>query len=130
MCEFNTKIRIAQLMRLTIVKITSPESQFFADFGAHFVENSSTPPTDLFIFVNRALPQKSSRITFQPRYANLLRSKIKQHDIKITKGWKYSSENFIETNNIVTIRGRNPSYFDCVRANKRHNPCDNAYAIK
>ena len=31
--------------------------KILADFGAHFVKNSSTPPTDLFIFANRALPQ-------------------------------------------------------------------------
>ena len=42
----------------------------------------------------RALPQNSSRITFQPTYANLLNSKIIQHDIKIHKGWKYHKNLF------------------------------------
>ena len=54
---------------------------------------------------------KSSRITFQPRYANLLSSKITQHDIKIHKAGNisaksFSSEKLIETNNIFTIRGK------------------------
>ena len=36
--------------------------------------------------------KKSSRITFQPRFANLLSSKITQHDIKVYKAWKYLSK--------------------------------------
>ena len=142
MCEFNTKSTIAQLLRLTIVsaksKICSPRrgclsppynssaSRFFADVGAHFVETQARlQQTDLFSFVTYAhatysvLPQKSSRITFQPTYANLLSSKITQHD-KFTKAGNlkknFSSEKCIETNNVFAIRGKNPSYFlACVK---------------
>ena len=48
---------------------------------------------------------------------------VKHHDIKIHKGWT--------TNNIFAIRGKKPFlYFNCVRANKTHNPCHKAYANK
>ena len=72
----------------------------FCGFWGSFSRNSSMLPTYLFIFVTyglaayRAQPQKSSCITFQPRYANLLSSKITQHDIKIQKGWKYHKNIF------------------------------------
>ena len=83
----------------------------------------------------RALQQKSSRITFHPRYANLLSSKITQHDIKIHKGWEYHKKHFPAKNLLkqtayLLLEAKNPSYFNCVRANKTHNPCHNAYAIK
>ena len=54
-----------------------------------------------------ALPQKSSRITFQPTYANLLSSKI-THDKFTKSGNLFSNEKFIETNNIFAIRGKKP----------------------
>ena len=60
-----------------------------------------------------ALPQKFSRITFQPTYANLS-SKITQH-VKFTKAANltkiFSSEKFIDTNNIFTIKGKKPFLF-------------------
>ena len=64
-----------------------------------------------FTLQDEVIYQKSSRITFQPRYANLLSSKITQHDIKVHKGWKYLGKilfqrKLIETNNIFTIRGK------------------------
>ena len=122
MCEFNTKITIAQLLSLTIVsaksKTYSPRWGYlspgnsivlqiaatllfigitiFADFGAHCVETQAHfQQPCLFSWTlpaYRAIPQKSSRIRFQPRYATLLSSKITQitqHDIKVHKGCKY-----------------------------------------
>ena len=58
-----------------------------------------------------ALPQKSFRITFQPTYANLLSSKITQHD-KYAKAGNltktFSNQKRIKTNNIFAIRGKKP----------------------
>ena len=160
MREFNTKITIAQLLRLTIVSaksnIYSPRRGYlspgnsivlgiaatllfisitiFCPFWGSFCWNSSMLPTDLFIFVTyaraAALPQKSSQITFQPTYAKLLSSKITKH-IKFTKAWNltkiFSSEKFIETNNIFAIRGKKPFLFQ-LRACKQHthNRCHKA----
>ena len=57
-----------------------------------------------------ALPQKSSRITFQRTYANLLSLKITH--VKFTNAGNltkaFSSEKFFETNNIFAFRGKNP----------------------
>ena len=123
MCEFNTKITIAHLLRFTlqdevIYHYVIPSfwkwqllyywsaSQFFADFGAH-------PPVSLFN------PGKQ----------------ITQHDIKIHKGWKYHKNIFqpkklLKQSTYLLLEAKNPSYFNCVHANKRHNPCHKAYAIK
>ena len=130
MCEFNTKITIAQLLRLTIVpaksKIYSQRRGYlspgnsivlgiaatllfisvtiFCRFWGSFCWNSSTLPPHLFIFVTYALltvhyHKNPPRITFQHTYANLLSSKITQHD-KITKGGNFteifSSENLLK----------------------------------
>ena len=43
----------------------------------------------------------------------------------------FSSEKFIETNNISAIRGKKLFLlFNCMRANKTNNLCHKAYAIK
>ena len=121
MCEFNTKITISQLLRLTIVsaksKIYSPSrgylapgnsivleiaatllfinvTNFFADFGAHFVE-TSTLPTDLFMFVNPSrlhmltehYPQNPPVSHFNPGMR--ICSKITNMTLNFKKGWKY-----------------------------------------
>ena len=111
MCEFNTKITIAQLLRLTIVfaksKIYSPRGCYLSPGNSIRFGNSSyfiIHQRHNFLLIlglislklmhtsNRpvyfrylcaaysALPQKSSRITLKPMYANLLSSKITQHD--------------------------------------------------
>ena len=62
------------------------------------------------------------RITFQHMYANLLSSKITQHD-KFTKAGNFteivSTETFLETSNIFAIRGKKPFLFQ-LRARKRN----------
>ena len=78
---------------------------------SHYVGVLDNPP--IFVTYARAaysaLPQKSSRITFQPTYANFLSLKITQYD-KFTKAGNltktFSSEKFIETNNVFAIRGK------------------------
>ena len=166
MCEFNTKIAITQLLRLTIVSAKSkiycprrsylsPGNSIILDIGAtllfisatifcwfwgSFCWNSSTPPTDLFFFfvsyaraAYSALPQKSSRVTFQPTYANLLSSKMTQH-VKFTEAGNltkiFRAKNLLKQTTYLLLQAKNPSYFNCVRANKTHNPCRKAYAIK
>ena len=124
MCEFNTKITIAQHLRLTIVsaksKIYSPRRGYLSpgdsiilEIAANFIihqrhnfllilglillklKHASNRP---FIFVTyaraaySALPQKSSRITFQPTYAYLFSSKITKHD-KFTKAGNLTKKN-------------------------------------
>ena len=77
-----------------------------------------------------ALPQKSSRITFQHMYANLLRSKITH--VKFTKGGNittiFSSEKFTETNNIFAIRCKKtlPVLIACVQTTHARNRCHKA----
>ena len=106
MCELNTKITIAQLLRLTIVsaksKNYSPRRGYLSPGNSIVLGISAT----LSIIHQRhihasnrpvyfrdlcaaysALQQKSSLIIFQPTYANLLSSKITQHD-KFHKTWK------------------------------------------
>ena len=56
--------------------------------------------------------KKSSRITFQPTYANLLSSNITQHEFtKENLTITLSTEKCIETNNVFAIRAKNPFYF-------------------
>ena len=110
-------------------------------FRGLFCWNSSTLPTDLFICVTyaraaySALPQKSPHITFQPMYANLLRLNITctQHD-KFTKAGNltktFSSKTFLETNNILAIRGTKPFLFHCMCENKRPNHVKLPYTTK
>ena len=66
--------------------------------------------------------KNSPRITFQHMHANLLSSKITQHD-KFTKAGHFteifSSETFIETSNKFAIRGKKPFLFQ-LRACKRN----------
>ena len=68
------------------------------------------------------------RNTFQHMYANLLSSKITQHEF--TKGGNFteifSSETFIETNNTFAVRSTKPFQFQL----RAHNRCHKAYAIK
>ena len=70
------------------------------------------------------LYKKSSRITFQPTYANLLSSNITQHD-EFTKENRtkkpFPAKNVLkQTTYKFAIRGKNPSYFIvCV---KTRNP--------
>ena len=58
--------------------------------------------------------KNSPRITFQHMYANLLSSKITEHD-KFTKAGNFteifSIETFIETSNIFVTRGKKPFLF-------------------
>ena len=78
----------------------------------------------MFIFVTyallmyRALQQKFSLIIFQQTYANYTTYG------NLTK--IFSSEKFIETNNIFAMRGKKPLIFQL----RAHNRCDKAYAIK
>ena len=111
MREFNTKISIAQLLRLTIVsaksKICSPRRDYLSPGNSIVLGIAAT---SLFISVtifgaNFNGPvyfrDLCSSITFQPTHANLLSSKITQHD-KFTKAGNltktFSSENVLETN--------------------------------
>ena len=143
MCEFNTK-------RLTIVsgksKFYSPRQGYlspgnsivlviavtllfisvtiFCRFWGSFcfVETQARfQQTCLFSWLMR-YHKNSPRFTFQHMYANLLSSKITQHD-KFTKAGNFTeifySETFIETSNIFAIRGKKPFLFQ-LRACKRN----------
>ena len=83
----------------------SSASQFFADFGAHFVETQARFRKTLFIFVNlpclqgnakNILPYHistlSSKIQYTIRYDNSQRQKISQNP--------FPAKHFIERNNI------------------------------
>ena len=98
----------------------------FCRFWGSFCRNSSTLPTDLFMRYHKNSP----RITFQHMYANLLSSKITQHD-KFTKAGNFteifSSETFIETSNIFAIRGKKPFLFQlhaCKRNTQSQSICN------
>ena len=167
MCEFNTKITIAQLLMLTIVsaksKIYSPRrARGYLPPGNFIVLGIAT--TLLFMSVtsfcrflafillklkhasNRpvyfrdlcaaysALQQKSSLIIFQHTYANLLSSKITQHEknsqnMEISQK-SFPAKNLLKQTTYLLLGAKNPSYFNCVRANETHNRCYKAYAIK
>ena len=81
-----------------------------------------------------ALQEKSSLIIFQHTYANLLSSKITQHD-KISQKMEISQKSFpaknlLKQTTYLLLEAKNPSYFNCVRTNETHNRCHRAYAIK
>ena len=42
----------------------------------------------------------------------------------------FPAKTFIETNNIFSIRGKQPFLFHSVRANKQHTPCQKPYSTK
>ena len=129
MWELNTKITIAQFLRLTIVsaksKIYSPRQSYLSPGNSIVLEIAAT----LFIIHQRhnflpilalillklkhasnrlvyfrdlcaaysALQQKSSLMIFQHTYANLLCSKITQHD-KISQNMEISQNSFQRNN--------------------------------
>ena len=141
MCELNTKITIAQLLRLNIVtaksKIYSPRRgyllpgnsivlgiaatlfiihqrhNFFADFGAHFVETQARFQQTFVTYAQLTVHyNKNFNTRMQICYARKLHNMTKFH-----KTWKshkiFSSETIIETNNIFAIlEAKKPSYFN------------------
>ena len=68
-----------------------------------------------------------------PTYTNLLGSKITQHD-KFTKSGNltksFPAKSVLKQTTYLLLAAKNPSSFNCVRANKTHNPCHKAYVIK
>ena len=93
----------------------------FCWFWGSFCWNSSTLLTDLFIFVNPSclysntkniLPYHistlSSKIQYTTWYYNSQRQKISQNP--------FPAKHFIETNNILAIRGKNLFLFHCVHS--------------
>ena len=149
MCEFNTKITIAQLLRLTIVSVKSKiyssrrgylspgnsivseiaatllfiSVTIFCWFWGSFCWNSSTLPTDLLMFVNPSCLQ-SITTKMLPYH-----SKIIQHEIKIHKAGleisqkPFPAKNLLKQTICLLLEAKNPSYLNCVRANKTHNRC-------
>ena len=112
----------------------SSASQFFANFVAYFAETQAASNRPVYFrdlwAAYTALPENSSRITFQPRYANLLSSKITH--VKFSKAGNLRknlfqrSENFIETNNTFAIRGKKLFIFQ-LRACKQDTICVTKY---
>ena len=93
----------------------------FCWFWGSFCWNSSTLPTDLFIFVSPSCLQSntknilpyhistlSSKIQYTAWYYNSQRQKISQNP--------FPAKHFIETNNILAIRGKNLFLFHCVHS--------------
>ena len=80
-----------------------------------------------------SIPQKSSHITFQHTYANLLSSKITQH-IKFTKDlWKshklFPAKNVLKQTTYLLLEAKNPScLIACVQTTHTHthNRCHRA----
>ena len=69
----------------------------------------------------RALQQKSSPIIFQHTYANLLSSKITRD--KISQNMEISqkslsAKNLLKQTTYLLLEAKNPSYFNCMRANE------------
>ena len=139
MCELNTKITIAQLLRLTRGYLSPGNSIVLGIAASLFIIHqrhtflpilalillklkhaSNIPVYFRDLCAASALQQKSSLIIFQHTYANLLCSKITPHD-KISQNMEISQKSFpakqlLKQTTYLLLEAKNPSYryFNCV----------------
>ena len=145
MCEFNTKITIAQLLRLTIAsaksKIYSPRRSYLSPCNSIVFRNSSyfiihqrhnyllilglilftlkhASNTPVYFRDLRAYLRCSNTKNPPVSHANLLSSKITRHD-KISQK-TFPAKNLWKQTTYLLLEAKNPSYFQLRACKQGH----------
>ena len=134
MCEFNTKITIAQLLRLSIAsakpKIYSPRRGYLSPGNSVVLEIAAALlfiSVTIFLLILGLILLKLKLASNTPVIFVILHALLTVLEISQKP---FAAKNVLKQTIYLLLEAKNSSYFNCVRANKTKNPCHKVYAIK